>query len=307
MRTLEVHIHTNTSCNLMCLHCYNHSGECTVDTAPPIEDIIDTIRYVCDTYDAEIHLEGGECFLRPTLLKAMDLLPDKYLQAITITTNGTIFLDDNEIVHMLKRLSALRISVESADEQQHMEIRGFSLAKTLENAMRYKHLGVPVWIRVTLNKLNYQGFFNQHILRLSEQGFSQFQVYEFQSVGRGIKNQEKLILGDSIHDLLCELENTPLSGIIIKIMLSQRRFEEVLLHKDSLETQGYRVEIIPQEEGISIHADGAAYCCAWDNEPSNLICNWYNDDDAKMMIDSINLVHNCSYCSYVRIVSSVAD
>ncbi len=300
MKKIEVHLHTNTNCNLLCLHCYNRSGE-IVYHSPSVEEIINTIRYIFNTYDAEMHLEGGEIFLRPDLLREMDSLPDSILQKITVTTNGTIFLNDETILHMTRRLAALRISIESAVPCQHEQIRGFSLEKTLENAAQYQHCGIPVWLRITLNQINYNGFLNQHILKLSEQGFRRFQVYEFQSIGRGMDNQSLLSIEHELDELIDELCMTSLNGIVLKMMFTQRRYAEILQKKTRLEGNHYCVELLPPVEGISIHANGDVYRCAWEN--TEKLCNWYHDENAKKIISSSSLIHKCSYCSAIRIVS----
>ena len=233
MRKIEVHLHTNTDCNLRCLHCYNRSGE-TGYYSPPVEEIINTILYIFNKCDAEMHLEGGEIFLRPDLLREMDSLPDSILRKITVTTNGTIFLNDEKILHMVKRLAALRISIESADPSQHEQIRGFSLEKTLQNAAQYQRCGIPVWLRVTLNQMNYKGFLKQHILKLNEFGFRQFQVYEFQSVGRGMDNHNLLSIEHNLDELIDELCMTSLNGVLLKLMFSQQRNVEILQQKKGL-------------------------------------------------------------------------
>lgn len=307
MKKLEVHLHTNTNCNLFCLHCYNNSGKkdkSIIHYYPSDKDILDTIRYICDNYDAEIHLEGGEVFLRRDLLRKMDLLPDTCLKTITITTNGTIFSDDPYIIHMLKNIAALRVSVESADIQQHELIRGFSLEKTLKIAEMYQQAGIPLWIRVTLNKLNYHCFLQQHIIKLSERGFNKFQVYEFQNVGRGSNNQKILAVDSSLYELIDELCDTSLNGIVLKLMFAKGRIPEILSSQKRLEEHGYHVQLIPPEEGISIHANGDVFRCAWDNEPANILCNWYSQTDSKEVVSSNSLYHICNHCSAIRILSS---
>ena len=148
MRQLEVHLHTNSDCNLFCIHCYNQSGGNQDCVFPDTNQLIDTIRYICTNYDAEIHLEGGECFLHPEMLKALGTLPDSHLRMITVTTNGTILHEDRQIINVLKKIAALRVSIESTEEEIHQKIRGCSLEKTLQNAVRYQKFGIPVWIRI---------------------------------------------------------------------------------------------------------------------------------------------------------------
>lgn len=306
MKHLEVHLHTNTNCNLYCLHCYNNSGDNDIQKThfiPSIEALIESIRFICDTYDAEIHLEGGEIFLRPDLLRKMDSLPDSCLQSITITTNGTIWTEDQTICHMLKRIAALRVSVESADPQQHAQIRGVSLFETLHNASRYKHLGIPLYLRLTLNKLNRINFVSNNILKLAEEGFQQFQVYEFQRVGRGLHSEKMLALEDSLNSLIDELCDLSLDGIKLKMLFPQTRVQEILASRGRLESCGFMVNRLLPEEGISIHANGDVYRCAWDSDPSHVICNWYQDSAAKQIIQTTCLMHVCNHCSAISIIS----
>ena len=58
-KSIEVHLHTNYSCNLFCRHCYNNSGSCNKSILSP-ELVLDLLEKLCAGYEAEIHLEGGE-------------------------------------------------------------------------------------------------------------------------------------------------------------------------------------------------------------------------------------------------------
>lgn len=227
MNKVELHLHTNNNCNLRCAHCYNNSGE-ILSKNPDHDNIINTIQDICTNYDAEIHLEGGEIFLIPQLLKKMYCIPEKILKSITITTNGTIFTDDTSIINMLKKIKVLRVSVEGYNSLLHEEIRGGSFNAVIENARRYQELGIPVCIRITLNRMNYDGFVNNTIMGLYNMGFENFQVYEFQSVGRGLVNEKKYLLGESINELLDELCMTSLPDLKIKMMFSKRDRKSVV-------------------------------------------------------------------------------
>lgn len=306
MKKLEVHLHTNSSCNLYCMHCYNYSGERNADqsSAPSDENIIDSIIFICMNYDAKIHLEGGEIFLRPELLKKMDSMSDDILKRITITTNGTILIRDKIILHMLRRVAALRISIESADATIHSRIRGCDLRSVIDHAKEYEMKGVPVCIRITLNQLNYDRFVHENIIRLSEEGFKKFQVYEFQRVGRGIDNCSTLALDNTLSTLVDELCSTPMNDISLKMMFSKRRTSEILQLQQKLCQANYRVQILTPEEGISIHANGDVYACAWENRPQMALFNWYNDRNARQIIYTQKMLHECEYCTAIRITLS---
>ena len=305
MKKMEVHLHTNSDCNLHCIHCYNYSGERNSDLSkePSDEYIINSLIYICGNYDAEIHLEGGEIFLRPELLKKMDSLSDDILKRITITTNGTILNRDKTVLHMLRRVAVLRVSVESANAAVHSRIRGYSLQSVTDHAKEYQINGVPVCIRITLNKLNYDHFIHNNIIKLSEKGFKTFQVYEFQRVGRGIDNCSLLTLDDSLRDLINELCSTPMHGISLKMMFPKRRISEILRSQQKLIQADYKTEVLTPDEGISIHTDGNVYACAWENDPQTALFNWYDDHNARRIINTRKILHECEYCTAIKITS----
>lgn len=300
--SLELHLHTNDTCNLRCHHCYNLSGEQQC-AAPQIDTILDTLYYFHDNFDAAIHLEGGEIFLRPDLLRALNELPDDLLRTITVTTNGTIWRDSSDILSMLRRLGALRISVEGCTEEQHQLIRGTPLHPILQNAKSYQNADVPVWLRITLNRHNYWNFMTQTIASLSEEGFCRFQVYEFQHVGRGALYRDEFQLDFPLDELFEDMEEFACSepDIRFKLMLSARREAEVKAASSQLLKCGYRVAAIPVESGVSIHTDGSVFRCPWDNERQNRLFDWYRQKPNIETLTAMDLTHKCAYCSAFRI------
>lgn len=301
-RPLELHLHTNNDCNLHCRHCYNRSGEAVSCQSPPVEAILQTLRYFDDTYETEVHLEGGEIFLRPELLSRMGTLPETLLAKITITTNGTIRQDDPAILTMLKKLHLLRISVEGHTEEQQMLIRGISLEPVLENAAFYQASGIPVCLRLTLHRLNYSGFASQTIPSLAARGFSRFQVYEFQSVGRGTDVQSELTLNFPLYELWTELSEHGLpDGTRFDLMLPARRAAEIQQAALELEKQNFVCNALLPENSLSIHADGEVFLCAWDNHPEHQLFNWYQQASSRALLQSIPLTHTCTHCSAFRV------
>ena len=234
MKRLEIHLHSNYSCNLHCKHCYNFS-DVHREAELPAEFMITLINDLCKQYETEIHLEGGEIFLKPRFLVLLNDLPDEVLKCITITTNGTICLKDEAILSALRKIGSLRISVEGHTNEQQRAVRGIDIDNVLENARYYMENGVPVWLRVTLNQYNQDGFVNCTLPALSEKGFRRIQVYEFQKVGRGSENNKELALNGTISDILADLINYKDSlECELKIMLSQRRLCEVKEYEQKL-------------------------------------------------------------------------
>ena len=302
-KNLEIHLHTNYSCNLNCVHCYNESG-INRDTILPKEFIITLFKMFYNYYQPEIHLEGGEIFLRPDFLAMMNELPDEVLKCITITTNGTICLKEEKILSMLRRSGALRISVEGNTNEQQRAVRGVDIDKVLTNAKFYLESGVPVWLRVTLNKINYEGFVNFVLPALQNMGFFKIQVYEFQKVGRGSGNGTKLALEGSISDMLNDLITYSDSLVgNIKLAFPRRRIKEIKKYELELNKRGYQVHYLEAGDGISIHADGEIFLCAWDNDNSHSLGNILKMETGEFfdLLNKTNLTHDCEYCSAVCI------
>lgn len=303
-KSIEIHLHTNYSCNLSCKHCYNNSGSYNKSILPQ-EFVLDLIRKISNIYNAEIHLEGGEIFLLPGLLTAMNTLPDEVLKCVTITTNGTICLTDSDILKMLSKIGALRVSVEGHTNEQQRAIRNIDLTPVLDNARFYKENNIPVWLRVTLHKKNYEAFVKETLPALNSEGFENIQVYEFQSVGRGNDNHVDLEIGDSIEHFLKSLEeNHSLLKGNIRMMFPKKRILEIMNNKHALFEQGYEVQVLKSEAAISIHADGQVYLCAWENNSEICIMNIYETgvDTLLERIATMNLTHQCSHCSAIKII-----
>lgn len=309
---IEVHLHTNDNCNLKCIHCYNKSGGESACNIPESGCLLELIRFFCTRYDVEIHLEGGEIFLRPELLRKMNELPLEMLQCITVTTNGTIRIEEPEIIDMLCKLQALRISVEGhTDEQQHM-VRGIALKEVVENALFYKKEHIPVWMRLTLTCQNYEQLLAETLPYYMEMGFQDFQVYEFQSVGRGVSSAKQLAVDNRAFCSFLEKLETwkefpDKEELNLKFMFSSERENAVFSHEQKLKSNGLKVFKLPAEDGVSIHADGAVYLCAWDNDERHCILNVYKEgiDCMEAKLKHMSLKHSCSHCSTVCIAYGV--
>lgn len=302
---LDIHLHTNYSCNLNCRHCYNNSGKKN-KAVMPIESVINIIIAFYTEYDVEIHMEGGEIFLLPELLMEMNNLPLKILKRITITTNGTINLTNPKIISMLSKIAALRVSVEGHTNELQQAVREIDLDSVLELASYYQSKNIPIWLRITLNNFNYGVIVNETIPYMIEKGFNNIQIYEFQNAGRGQKNNNQFALGNSIYEFLVSLESCDAElNRNLRIFFPQKRVEEILEHEDALIQAGLHVRKIVSENSISIHADGAVFICPWDNSLNHRLFNVL-DQGVEYVLDNIRrieLTHSCSHCSAICIES----
>lgn len=302
----EVHLRTNSSCNLKCLHCYSRSTTHEDGIYLNKDEIVRLLSLFCGKIGAEIHLEGGEIFLYPEAIRALSLLKREYLSLITLTTNGTIFTNDREILDILRGLGAFRISIEGYTDEQNIKVRGIALSKILENASRYLSEGINVCLRLTLNRCNYKNMVCDTLPSLIAIGFNRLQVYEFQSVGRGYDNRHMFELGDSLRDFFAALsEHGKYDKADVRIMFPARRIPEAEFYRNRLEESGIGVKILPQANGISINPDGNVFKCAWDNNKEHSLFNicMESSDRIEDIINGGNFAHDCKYCSALKLTA----
>ncbi|MBQ7219437.1 MAG: radical SAM protein [Synergistaceae bacterium] len=303
---MEVHLHTNSSCNLHCLHCYNRSVPSGEGAYLINGELSGLLQILCDDFNAEIHLEGGEIFLYPEAIRILGTLNPKFLNNITLTTNGTIFVGDSDVLEVLRMLGNFRVSVEGHTNEQNMQLRGIGLGGIIRNALRYQSEGVPVCLRITLTSRNYGGMVDETLPYFMSLGFKNMQVYEFQSIGRGRESSSDFALGESLQEFFTLLvRHGKYSGASVKIMLPARRIAETETYKDSLEAAGIGVEFLPKEEGISINPDGDVFLCAWDDNKNNALFNFRREGLAKMpgLLRNLELTHHCENCSALRLTA----
>lgn len=105
---------------------------------------------------------------------------------------------------MFRKLHGLRISVEGHMDEQQRIVRGIPLKEVIEHASFYKEKNIPLWLRLTMTRLNYEHLLDETLLYYMDMEFQHFQVYEFQSVGRGKSNQDLLSINDGAFNSFLE-------------------------------------------------------------------------------------------------------
>jgi MoaA/NifB/PqqE/SkfB family radical SAM enzyme len=296
MQPIDVHIHTNTHCNLKCIHCYEDADE---DKRLRLsEDLeVNLIQFLCESYDADIHLEGGEIFLEEHLIQILLMINESTRKRITITSNGLIRSSNYDTIEVLRSLACLRISLEGHTEEMHSTVRGCCLQTVLDNALYYKNLGIYVVLRITLNALNADIMFSETIPALTEKGFNDFQIYEMQSVGRG------KISGICIETPLDNFFNNWLrypSTSNVKVSLPFRRIDEVHNYLPKLSTIGIEANEVGATAGVNIGVDGAVRICPWDmsSEPIVVVTD-NNISELHSVISAQQAPHKCEYCTRI--------
>lgn len=295
MQPIDVHIHTNTNCNLKCIHCYESAAAESEKMVISSSFEVKLIQFLCNHFHADIHLEGGEIFLEEHLIQALLMLDIQTRKNITVTSNGCFRTKNADTLEALRSISCLRISVEGHTEALHKKVRNCSLQTVLDHARYYKDMGIKVVLRITLNALNMQFMFSEVIPTLMKEGFNDFQIYEMQPVGRGRASDLCITepLDSFYHDWLLH----PLKANI-KVSLSERRINEIKQYQESFANIGVKTDFIGNNASIAIGADYAVRICPWDMKSDPIVV--LNENNIPKLCDIIKLQevpHKCEFCT----------
>jgi len=304
-RQLNVHLYVTPICNLQCKHCYYDSW--SSDRVPERLLTIDTIAQViigiCEVFQASFDVEGGEFFLREDIRTFFELVPSRYLQFITITTNG--LAEIKVAPRFLRQLGDLRVSIEGHTDELQLDVRGVLLGPVLETCYRLQASSVPVTLRITLHQKNYQ-VLTEMLIRLMDLGFARFSLFEFQAVGRGRDHKEEY--GLSIEDMetvLAQLSSLPIDKRLetLKLSLSAGRVQLLARYRDRLAARGFNVVNLLGVPSLTINYNGDLGVCPWIVGQDRIGTLRVEDLASQLShyITSGHLDHSCAYCSAARI------
>ncbi len=261
---LNIHLYLTPNCNLACTHCYYDAWSLreTPTRLLTVDEVHHVITTLCDEYDADFHVEGGEAFLRPDLPEMFDRIPERYWRSVTLTTSGTVPIQ--VAPDHLRKVGNLRISVEGHTDKLQRQIRGVPLKPVLETCRRLSEQMVPFEIRITLFRNNV-GQFRQMLETFADLGAQSFGFYEYQAVGRGAQDDQKYRLdGDDIEGVLDQLLPDMLPGIRhLKLSLPPRRSAQVLRRRAELEASGCDVVEVGTTPSLTINYDGGIGISPW--------------------------------------------
>lgn len=125
----HVQIEITGCCNMKCKHCRASNEAKKMLTMLEIEKIIEFISRVKDE-DFRLILSGGEPFLHPKIVEIIKMAKEHGIDSIVITTNSSLITDDilKELDNIKMKFLCIQVSLDSLDEKQHNEFRGFSNA-----------------------------------------------------------------------------------------------------------------------------------------------------------------------------------
>jgi radical SAM protein with 4Fe4S-binding SPASM domain len=171
------------ACNLMCVHCYNDSGQ-KRENELTVKEIYTVIDEMKELGVLNVTLSGGEPLMHPAFFEIVSYIRGKAL-GVDLFTNGTLITQS--VAKTLKALNILHVTVslDSVTPEIHDSIRGKEGAweKTIKGINNLKTEGLPTNVAVALTQLNVK---EAVLLRefLFEKGINNYKIQPVFATGR---------------------------------------------------------------------------------------------------------------------------
>lgn len=158
-------------CNNACLYCATHGKPC--NRAISAEEIPKILEKISNTKDVEVEISGGEPTLRPEMFYFLERLSTNLPNIeYTLLTNGRNF-SKPVLASKMSELNPYSIMVPvHADTHQLHDLITQSVGSFEETVLGLKNLyeyGLPVNLKVVVNKLNYERL--PHLVEMLAQRF----------------------------------------------------------------------------------------------------------------------------------------
>ncbi len=265
MSPLAVHMYLTTLCNLACTHCY-YDAKRTGEEAGKLlttAEAAQIIEFLSSNFDADLHLEGGEMFLRDDIEEILTRVPAKRHKSLTFTTSGTVPIRVSP--SLLKGIGELRISVEGHNEALQQRMRPANLVRVRRTIDELLSNDVDFTLRVTLFRDN-ASVLEEMIDAFMGWGVRRLSLFEFQPVGRGEQHVDEYSLSDSqFAEVLSTLAGMPLPNKLelLKLNLSSKRTAFVQTLRPAFAAQGYQYLPLGAVPNLTINANGDLGISPW--------------------------------------------
>jgi len=252
-------------CNLTCPHCYYDAltRRSRPQSELSLQQIGGILTDLCDRFDADISLEGGELFLRPGIESLLEGLSPEVLRTLTITTNGTLPIKVRP--GTLRAVRDLRISIDGHTDVLQKELRGVALRPVLRTCSRLAAQEVPFTIRTTIWSKNVDRIADM-LGWAADNGLDRLSLFEFQASGRGRETYDAWGVSDGQFDSLMRQLLTvtlPDSLELLKISFNATRVPPVQLLARQLVARGFAVRELAPVANCTINFDGEVGISPW--------------------------------------------
>ncbi|MBN1879713.1 SynChlorMet cassette radical SAM/SPASM protein ScmE [bacterium] len=184
-------------CNLKCAYCF-YADEMVGRTDLPLESWLQFFRELKALAVRHVTLSGGEVFIRSDLWQLIDAIIEARMR-YSILSNGTLITEKTleQVVSGKRpyRMDSIQISIDGSCSEIHDKSRGRgSFSKALRSLKMLKEAGLPVVVRVTVNRHNVDDLENTARLLIEEIGLSGFGTNDAMPMGAGCAHQGSITL-----------------------------------------------------------------------------------------------------------------
>jgi MoaA/NifB/PqqE/SkfB family radical SAM enzyme len=265
LRPLSVHMYLTTVCNLACTHCYYDAKRAGDDEGKLLTtaEVAQVIEILSSNFDADLHVEGGEMFLRDDIEEILMRVSAERHKSLTFTTSGTVPIRVSP--GLLKGIGELRISVEGHTDALQQRMRPANLVRVRRTIDGLLANEVDFTLRVTLFRDN-APVLKEMIETFIGWGVKRLSLFEFQPVGRGEQHIDMYYLSDvEFTDVLSTLAGMNVSDKLelLKLNLSPRRTAPAQAFRDVFAERGYRYLPLDAIPNLTINANGDLGISPW--------------------------------------------
>jgi len=308
-------------CNLKCKHCYISADESRARDELSTEEAKKVIDSLLKVNTGVLLFSGGEPLLRPDIWELAEYAREKGLRC-GLSTNGTVISED--VAEKIKSCGLIYAGISiDGNRQVHDGFRGAgSFDRAWEGLRNCKKAGLPVGVRFTVNKYNYQSL-AEVLDMVVEEKVPRFCMYHLVYSGRASADMDiDPDTGREVADLLIkktkqfadlDLEilsvDNPCDGAYLyrRIRAAQPQREKAVLE----ELMVHHGKCSAGERILDISPQGEVYACQFWNTQSlgNVrerdLADIWNDPQNELLCSLRNrfslLKGKCGECSYKQI------
>jgi SynChlorMet cassette radical SAM/SPASM protein ScmE len=175
-----VDIAVTGKCNLDCAYCF-YADEMTSRTDLSTQQWLGVFGKLGEMGVMRVTLTGGEAFSRRDFFELVDGVIANRMR-YSILSNGTLVTEKTiqafEVGKRRLRLDSIQISIDGSSPEVHDRSRPKSFERALRGLKLLKQAGLPMTVRVTINRFNYKDMANVAHLLLEEVGLPGFSTNE---------------------------------------------------------------------------------------------------------------------------------
>jgi SynChlorMet cassette radical SAM/SPASM protein ScmE len=180
----KMEVAITSKCNLRCLYCSYFTSPADVPEDLPTSEWLTFFEELGRLAVLRVTIEGGEPFIRPDLPELIEGIIKNRLR-FEILTNGTLVTD--ELAALLagtRRCDVVQVSIDGSKPETHDTCRGDgNFSRAVRGLQHLKRHGVPVTVRVTINRSNVEDLPEVARFLLDDLGLPNFSTNSADNLG----------------------------------------------------------------------------------------------------------------------------